>query len=49
MLLLGDEQLNWAKSDKVDSQYITHLETMQLARLSLVNWLLMGPNKELLE
>lgn len=49
MLLLGDEQLNWAKSDKVDSQYMTHLETMQLARLSLVNWLLMGPNKELVE
>jgi hypothetical protein len=49
MLLLGDEQFYWAKSDKADSQYMTHLETMQLARLSLVNWLLMGPNKELVE
>ncbi|MGN6163697.1 MAG: hypothetical protein ACTHOF_04075 [Flavisolibacter sp.] len=45
MLLLGDEQLDWSKSDKADSQYMTHLETMQLARLSLVNWLLLGTNK----
>jgi hypothetical protein len=47
MLLLGDEQLNWSKNDKANEQFITHLETMQLARLSLVNWLLMGPNKVL--
>jgi len=46
MLLLGDEQINWNKSDKADSQFMTHLETMQLARLALVNWLLMGPDKK---
>ena len=49
MLLLGDEQLDWAKSEKTDSQYMIHIETMQLARLSLVNWLLLGPNKILIE
>jgi len=49
MLLLGDEQMDWAKSNKADSQFMTHLETMQLARLSLVNWLLMGPNKKIVE
>ena len=49
MLLLGDEQIDWSKSDKADSQYMTHLETMQLARLALVNWLLMGPDKKIVE
>jgi hypothetical protein len=44
MLLLGDQQFHWTKSDKADSQYMIHIETMQLSRLSLVNWLLMGPN-----
>lgn len=48
MLLLGDEQFNWTKSSKMDSQYITHLEAMQLARLCLINWLLLGPNKKLI-
>lgn len=45
MLLLGDEQLDWKKSKKADSQWMTHLETKQLARLALVNWLLLGPNR----
>ncbi len=45
LLLLGDEQSDWTKSEKADSQWMTHMETMQLARLSLVNWLLMGPKK----
>ena len=49
MLLLGDEQIDWSKSDKADSQYMTHLETMQLARLALVNWLLMGPDQPIIE
>jgi hypothetical protein len=39
-LLLGDEQSNWDKSTKADSQYITHIEAMQYARLSLNNWLI---------
>ncbi len=46
-LLLGDEELNWEKSEKVNSEWMTHLETKQLARLSLANWLLMGQGKEL--
>lgn len=46
MLLLGDEQLNWAKSEKADSQYMTHLEVIQAAKVSLVNWLIFGPDKE---
>ena len=49
MLLLGDEDYNWNKSDKRDSQYMTHLETMQLSRLSIVHWLILGPNKKLME
>lgn len=47
MLLLGDEEIDWNNSDKADSQFATHLETMQIARLALVNWLLMGPNKQI--
>jgi hypothetical protein len=49
MLLLGDEQIDWTKSEKANSEYMTHIETMQLARLALVNWMLMGPNKERVE
>jgi len=49
ILLLGDEQLDWSKSDQPNSQYITHLEAMQIAKLSVVNWLLLGPNKKLVE
>lgn len=45
MLLLGDEQMNWMKSEKADSQWLTHLEAQQLARVSLGKWLLAGPNK----
>jgi hypothetical protein len=45
LLLLGDEQHDWTHSDKADSQWKTHLETLQLSRLCLVNWLLRGPNK----
>jgi hypothetical protein len=41
-LLLGDEELNWQKSEKIDGQWLIHIETMQLARLSLVNWLIMS-------
>ena len=46
LLLLGDEQIDWTKSNKVDNQYLTHIETMQLARFSLVNWLLMKKQKK---
>jgi hypothetical protein len=40
-LLLGDNNLNvWEKPEKSEKEYITHLETMQLSRLSLFNWIL---------
>lgn len=45
LLLLGDEHENWVKSEKQDEQWKTHLETMQAARIGLVNWLIQGPNK----
>lgn len=45
LLLLGDEHENWVKSENQNEQWKTHLETMQAARISLVNWLLQGPNK----
>jgi hypothetical protein len=41
LLLLGDEQLSWKESDKEDSEWMIHFETMQLSRISLVNWLLL--------
>lgn len=41
-LLLGDEEMLWTKSDKVDSEWRIHVEAMQLARLALTNWLLMS-------
>lgn len=49
MLLLGDEEMDWNWSVKAESQAMTHLETMQLSRLAIVNWLLMGPNKQIVE
>lgn len=40
-LLFGDDNLNvWEKPEKSEKEYITHLETMQLSRLSLYNWIL---------
>ena len=48
-LLLGDEQIDWGLSEKADSQFITHIETMQVARLSLVNWLLLGLGKKIVD
>ena len=45
MLLLGDNRIDWKESKKKDGQTIMHMETLQIARLSLANWLLLGPNK----
>jgi len=40
-LLLGDNNLTiWEHPDKSEKEYVTHLETMQLSRLSLFNWIL---------
>jgi hypothetical protein len=40
-LLLGDSNLTiWEYPGKSEKEYITHLETMQLSRLSLFNWIL---------
>jgi hypothetical protein len=38
-LLIGDAQPNWGKSAKADSQWMMHLEVMQVARLSFTKWL----------
>lgn len=40
-LLLGDEQFNWKPTEKENKQWLIHIETMQLARLSLINWVVM--------
>jgi hypothetical protein len=42
--LLGDEQLNWKESKNEDSEWMTHFETMQIARAALANWLIWGPD-----
>jgi hypothetical protein len=47
VLLLGDEKVNWSNSPKGESQYMSHLETKQAAKIGLVNWLIMGPNKKM--
>ncbi|MBK8416832.1 MAG: hypothetical protein IPL22_21390 [Bacteroidetes bacterium] len=45
ILLLGDERIEWRDSNKHKGQSILQIEALQIARLSLVNWLLFGPNK----
>ena len=45
-LLLNDEQIDWTESTKAESQWMTHMETMQLSRLALVNWLLKAHSKQ---
>jgi hypothetical protein len=45
-LLLGDEFFDWSQSSKSDSEWMTLLETKQVARLALVNWLLMNRTKK---
>lgn len=45
-LLLGDEQTDWTFSEATDSHWMIHLETMQLARLSVCNWLISRSFKE---
>ncbi|HZX62953.1 MAG TPA: hypothetical protein VFE66_07050 [Bacteroidales bacterium] len=45
LLLIGDNQLDWGKFESSREQYITRVEIKQLARLSLVNWLLMRNTK----
>jgi len=45
VLLLGDEFITWGNSDVEQSQFEIRAETKQLARLSVILWLLDGPNK----
>jgi hypothetical protein len=40
MLLLGDYQIDWSRSDRSENEWIIHAETMQLSRLAMVHWLL---------
>lgn len=41
MLLFGDGKINWSDNEEKDGQRQTHLQAMQLSRLSLMNWVLM--------
>ncbi len=47
LLLLGDNELDWTQSEKTNAEFIALLNAMQTSRLSLVNWLCLGPNKTL--
>jgi hypothetical protein len=40
LLLLGDERIGWDRSPKAELQYNTYMETRQLSRLSIINWLI---------
>jgi hypothetical protein len=40
MLLLGDDNIDWSTFDKQSDQWLTHIQVIQLARVSLTNWLL---------
>jgi len=40
MLLFGDNTLSWSDDKKHDEQWHTHIQAMQIARVSLTNWLL---------
>lgn len=42
-LLFGDEEIDWSKSQKADSEFQTSIHAMQFSRLALVHWLLKGP------
>lgn len=41
-LLLGDEQFLWAKDAQHDEESHVHLETLQIARFALANWMVMS-------
>lgn len=42
MLLLGDNYIDWSDETKSENEWQAHLDVMQAARLSVVNWLLMS-------
>lgn len=42
LLMLGDIYIDWANEKKSDTEWQAHLDVMQAARLSVVNWLLMN-------
>jgi hypothetical protein len=41
LLLLGDNKIDWTNNKAQNDQWQTHILVMQIARLSLTNWLLM--------
>lgn len=45
-LLLGNENLFLSKNEKGDKERMTHLNTQQVARFALANWLLMSAARE---
>jgi hypothetical protein len=40
LLLLGDDIIDWSAFDKQSDHGLAHIQVMQLARVSLTNWLL---------
>jgi len=46
MLFLGDNKIDWSDDKKQNEQWQTHIEVMQISRVSLTNWLLMRGQEE---
>ncbi len=42
LLMLGDTYIDWSNENKSQEEWQSHLDVMQTARLSVVNWLLMN-------
>jgi len=45
MLFLGDGKIDWSDNIEKNSQWYTHLQVMQISRISLMNWILMRGNE----
>ena len=46
MLLLGDGKIDWSSNPGANEQWKTHIDTMQISRLSLMNWILMRSEEQ---
>lgn len=46
LLLLGDNKIDWSDDIKQNEQWQSHLQAMQVSRVSLTNWLLMRGTQE---
>ena len=48
-LLLGDNYTDWGNVNNPNSHWLLHLETMQLSKLTMTNWLIHKRNKKVEE